>query len=263
MPGAAQDSDRHKVVGEEHFRKQPNSDFHLGERFEYRAHYGFLNAGKGSVELADNKVVKKNRDCYKVAINGRTTGVFALGVKVEDKWVSYIDESAIMPHEFYRDISENKYRLTETSYFNQERGKVLVDSKKNGKDRKRETYEIPTYTQDMVSGYYYLRTLTYEDMEAGDIITMDAFFEDKLYDFQVRFEGRSVVKTKFGKVNAFKLKPVMPENKLFKGEDAITIWVSDDINRVPLKIDVNMFIGIFEIEIVDYEGLREELNWAE
>lgn len=246
---------------EEEFRHQPNNDFPLGERFEYLAHYGFINAGKGVVSMKDDMVRKKNRDCYEVAIDARTIGMFALGVKVRDRWVSYIDESAIMPHEFYRDISENKYKLTETTQFDQKRGTAVVNSNKKGK-KSRKTYEIPTYTQDMVSGYYYLRTLSYENMKKGDVISMNAFFEDKLYDFKVRFEGKGVVKTKFGKVHAFKIKPIMPDNKLFKGKDAITIWVSDDINRVPLKIDVNMFVGTFEVEIVDYKGLREEFNWA-
>jgi hypothetical protein len=239
------------------------SSFSLGEKLTYLAHYGFINAGRGVVSLDGSLHTRNGRSCYKVDIDAKTVGMFALGVKVKDTWRSYIDKDAIMPHEFYRNISENKYKLEETSYFRQAQqgGQVRVKANKKGNEST-QTYDIPLYTQDMVSGYYYLRTLDFAKMKVGDIIKMDTFFEDELYDFQVRFLGREVLKTKFGKINAFVMSPVMPENSLFDGEDAIRIWVSDDRNRVPLKVSAKMFVGAFEIELTEHEGLAHDFSWA-
>ena len=35
----------------------------------------------------------------------------------------------------------------------------------------------------------------------------------------------------------------MPDNSIFEGEDAILAWISDDENKIPLKVEAEMFIG--------------------
>ncbi|MGB0523156.1 MAG: DUF3108 domain-containing protein [Flammeovirgaceae bacterium] len=243
------------------YRKVDTRSFAKGEKITYLAHYGFVNAGRATVQM-DSKIYTRNgRPCYKVDVDGWTVGMFALGYKVKDKWRSYIDTSAVISQQFYRDISENKYRLEETAYFDQHRHKVRVKTLKNGKN-KDNTFDIPAYAQDLVSGYYYLRTIDFENLKVGDMIKIDGFFENKVYDFNIKYKGTQVVKTKFGKINAYKLEPIMPDNKLFEGEDAILFYVSADQNRIPLKIRAKMFVGAFEIDMVKYEGLKSDFNWA-
>lgn len=265
IPTVAQNNDEVVALGDSlvinDFRVQPNRAFAKGEKLKYLAHYGFLSAGKGVISMDSRLHKKNNRDCYKVDIDARTVGVFALGMKVKDKWRSYIDTAAIMPHESYRDVSEGRHELEETCYFDQRTGKVKIHTNKRG-EKKLESHTMPAYTQDIVSGCYYLRTLSYETMNKGDIITVDALVEDELYSLKVRFEGREVLKTKLGKINTFILRPIIPDNNFFAGEDAATIWISDDANRVPLKVDLDLVVGSFEIEITEHEGLLHEFNWA-
>lgn len=243
------------------YRKLDNKSFSKGEKITYLAHYGFVNAGRATVKMDENIYTRNGRPCYKVDVDGWTVGMFSLGYKVKDKWRSYIDTSAVISQQFYRDISENKYRLEETTYFDHHRHKARVKTLKNGKN-KDNTFEIPEYAQDLVSGYFYLRTIDFEHMSVGQTFKIDGFFEDKTYDFKIKFKGKETVKTKFGKINAYKLEPIMPDNKLFEGEDAILFYVSADQNRIPLKIRAKMFIGAFEVDMVGYEGLKSDFNWA-
>ena len=112
---------------------------------------------------------------------------------------------------------------------------------------------MPKNAQDLVSGYYYLRTLNFDKLKEGDILTIDAFFDDEIYDFQIRFLGRESVKTKLGQIKSIVLSPIMPENSLFDGENSVKVWISDDSNKVPLKIKAEMFVGAVEIDIVKYK----------
>jgi hypothetical protein len=63
-----------------------------------------------------------------------------------------------------------------------------------------------------------------------------------------------------GRVRALVFRPVMPKNKLFDGENSVTAWFSDDKNRIPLKIDAEMFVGSAGVELTSYKGLRNPLN---
>ncbi len=84
------------------------------------------------------------------------------------------------------------------------------------------------------------------------MIELDAFFEDEVYDFKIRIVGREEVKTKLGKIRSIVISPIMPENSLFDGENSIRVWISDDINKVPLKIKANMFVGAVEVDIESF-----------
>ena len=86
---------------------------------------------------------------------------------------------------------------------------------------------------------------------------MAGFLEDSTYHLKVRYLGPEKLKTKFGVINAFAIEPIMPKNKLFRGENSIKGWFSDDKYKIPLKIKAEMFVGAVEIDITGYENIGE------
>lgn len=231
-----------------------NVEFKKGEEISYLVHYGFINAGEAIVRVDKNFHNVSGNSCYRVDVEGKTVGMFALATDVDDKWSSYIDREKHIPRKFYRKIKENKYRKEETVLFDHTGKKANVKyKKKNDTDWKRKEYPIPTNVQDMISGYYFLRRVDYEKLNKNEIIRMDAFFEDSVYDFKVRYIGKETIKTKIGKKETFVMSPIMPENSLFSGKEAIKIWMSADEDRIPLKIRANMFIGGVEVDVTEYK----------
>ncbi|GAA4837631.1 DUF3108 domain-containing protein [Algivirga pacifica] len=246
---------------QEPYRTLPNTDFQKGETLTYTAGYSFVDAGEAVVHLDENLHKVNDRMCYKVTVDAKTIGVFGWTTKVHDIWESYFDPKAIMPMRFHRDISENRYRLVETTDFFHDEKKAIVSSyKKDSTKVKVKEYPIHKYCQDIISGYYLLRTLEYESMSKGDTIKMKAFFEDKEYDFNMLYVGKDRIRTKFGQVDAFAISPIMPPNSMFSGENAILFWVSDDANRVPLKVSAKLLIGAINLRLVDYKGLKEKIG---
>lgn len=233
--------------------------FLRGEKLKYRAHYGFFSAAEATVQLDTLLHQVKSHTCYKVDIDAKTVGGFAAFYDVDNLYRSYIDTSQIIPHKFYRNISENRYKLEETIQFDHNSEKAKVHQNKKGKIKEKE-YKLPRHAQDLVSGYYYLRTIDFDGAIEGDTIRMNAFFEDEAYDFKILYLGKKEIKTKFGKVPSIEMAPIMPDNKIFRGENSIKFWVSDDINRVPLKIRAKLFVGAFEVELTEYEGLRADIG---
>ncbi len=239
-----------------------NNSFTTGEQLEYKVKFGAFGIGEGTVEISDNLYKVNDRPCYRVKVYGRTTGTAdALKFsKVRDTWISYIDKHAIVSQKFFAEIHEGKYFRRETTYFDHENNKAKLKLEKK-KTTKNLEFDVPSNIQDMISGYYYLRTLDYSKYEVGDIIQSDAFVIDELYDFKVRYQGKTTLKMKEGKIDVIKLMPIMPENSYFDGEDAVTFYISDDENKVPLYIKANMFIANIKIFLQDHKGLKHDLKF--
>jgi hypothetical protein len=242
------------------YRHLENNKFSQGEKLTYLVHYGFVNAGEAVVTLDKDLHTVNNRACYKVDIQGKTIGMFSWTYKVDDLWQSYIDTGAIIPHKFHRSIKENDYTKVETITFDHFKGTAQVKDKTGDGQETTRSLKIPKNVQDLVSGYYYMRTLNFDQIKVKDTLVINGFFEDKVYDLQVVYLGKERLQTKFGKINAAVMSPVMPENQLFDGRDAIKMWVSDDPNRVPLRIEVAMFVGAFELDLIEHKGLKHKFS---
>ena len=240
------------------YRELENYSFDVGEKLEYRVHYGLLNAAIATMGISDKVVYRNGRPCFKVNINGRSVGVFDLITRINDNWGTYIDTAAIIPHGFYRILEEGRYRKYEYVDFDHQKMEAITTilDKKTKEPREPIVSSIPQNVQDMVSSYYYIRTIDFSKINEGEIITIDAFFDEECYDFQIRYLGKETVRTSLGKFRAIVLQPLLPKNGLFTGEDAIRVWMSDDANKIPLKIKASMFIGAIEIDIKKIAGAR-------
>jgi Protein of unknown function (DUF3108) len=244
------------TVSDGTYRSLRNNNFSCGEKYTYGASYGFISVAEGIVKLDPQIHTLNSRPCYKVDISGKTVGLCAIA-KVRDYWTSYIDTAAIVPHRFYRNITENSYKLEETTTFDHANKTAKVAYKKMDGRTGENTFDVQQYSQDLVSGYYYIRTLDFSTLKPGDTFSFPAFYEDNTYSFTVKYIGKEVIKTKFGKLNSYVMSPIMPSNQtVFEGKDAIRFWISDDANRVPLKVRAKLFIGSFELELEKCEGMK-------
>lgn len=236
-----------------------HNSFGLGEYVEYRVHYGFINAGESVVEVSPQVHRVNGHPCFRVNVTGRTTGAFDMVTRIRDVWRSDIDTSAIIPHQFYQKKQEGGYRREEQVTFDHDSHTAICQKLNDQKER----YEknVPMHVQDVISGFYFLRTIDYDKLQPGDVVGVKAFYDKELYDMRVKYRGKGTVKTKFGKIRAFKITPMMPKNKLFDGEESIRIWVSDDANKIPVKVEVDLFVGAIELDIRNYRNLKHEPKW--
>lgn len=229
--------------------------FGPGEILKYKVHYGFVNAANAKMVVADGLQYIDGHPCYKIDIYGESIGMFDMFLRIRDNWGTYLDTESIRPERSYRYIQEGKYRKKEIVDFDHTDQSAAVKEYSHSKKKWKpiESYPVPSNVQDIVSAYYYLRTVDFDHIKEGEIININAFFDKEIYDFKIRMIGREMVKTKLGKIRSLVLSPIMPENSLFDGENSIRVWISDDINKVPLKIQAQMFVGAVEIDIESFE----------
>lgn len=239
-----------------------NKSFGLGEEITYRVNFGIFTVGS-AITKVDKRIFEINaRPSYKVDAFGSTSGMVSWITKVDDQWGAYIDTAALVTHVSYRKIKEGRYRKDELTTYNHAANKaeVKVRNKETGVYDDAKVYDTPNNVRDLVGGFLYLRVIEFSKLHKGDTITISGFFEDTSYNLKIIYDGKEVIDTRVGKIKCLKLVPIMPDNKLFDGENSITCWISDDMNKIPVKIQAKMFIGSTGIEMIGFRGLRNQLK---
>lgn len=242
----------------EEFVTVNHQSFTSGEVLEFKLSYGMFVVGKAQMKIHKGSYNINGRECYRMDIFGKTSGAVDWVAKINDNWGAYVDTAALVPHMSYRKIEEGKYRKNEVVKFDHSTNMIeaKVVDRETGDFKEPEYFQAPDNIRDIISGFLYLRSIDYDSLNPGDYFKVDAFFEDTMYDFTIQYKGKEEIKTKVGKFNAIRLEPVMPDNQLFAGENAVTVWFSDDLNKIPLKAEVNLVVGKAACEIISFEGLR-------
>lgn len=241
----------------------PNNSFDVGELLTYRIHYGCLDAGRATMQVDSQLHEVNGRLCYRIDVSGVSKGLLYVFLKMENQFVSYLDATALVSQRFSRCIREGKYKKDETVIFDHTKNIAIVQRLDADTQEPRDTvcFAVSEHIQDIVSSWYTLRMVDFSKAKKGDVFSIPIFFDDILYkQLQVRFIAKKVVKTKQGKFNALVLAPIIPFVKrgpsIFDGANSVELFLSDDQNKIPLKIKVKLLIGAVEIDLVKYQGLK-------
>ena len=234
------------------FDAKKEDAYDVGEWFKFRIHYGIVNAGYATLEVKDATVNSKKS--FHVIGKGYTTGMSRFFFKVDDLYESYIDKETGNPHQFVRKINEGGYTKNQEGFFNQITNRILV---KDYKHKEEKTLIIPKNTQDILSAFYYLRNYSSIDkLKVGESIAIDMFFDDETTKFKLKFIGREDITTKFGDVSAMIFRPLVQSGRVFKEQESLTVWVSDDDNKLPLRIKASLAVGSIKADLDAFKGLK-------
>ena len=229
------------------FRKLNNNAFSAGESIEFRLHYGIITAGYGTLRILPYTEKLNGRDVYHVIGKGKSVSSFDWFFKVRDEYHSYIDMSAIAPLKFTKDIHEGGYNDNDNALFDHE--KKMVNSIK-GK------ISMPEYTQDVISLVYYARSLNVQHAPIGSTYPVTFYLDKEITTISLKIIGRETISTDMGKFKAIKIRPQVIADRVFKDEDAVTLWVSDDANLLPLRVQANLAVGSLKADITKCSNLR-------
>lgn len=232
------------------FSQNNTPPFKEGEFLKFKINYGLLNAGFASLEV--NTFIKDQDTLFHANGKGWTTGMTDFFFPVNDNYQTYFYQKRTIPYHFIRILNEGGYKKNKEIFFdfNEQQAKVL-----NHKHNTEKSYFIEKDVQDMLSSLYYLRELNFDSLVDGDVITIKMFFDQETYKLNVRLVKRNVIKTKFGKVKTLVLKPMVQGGRVFKDKENVTIWLTDDKNKIPIKIKAAILIGSIKAELIEYKGL--------
>ncbi|WP_127137356.1 DUF3108 domain-containing protein [Flagellimonas oceanensis] len=231
--------------------------FKPGEWLKFRIHYGILNASYATLHLTSKTL--DDIPVYHVVGKGKTTGFASIFFKVDDTYESYFGQEYGKPYKFIRKIDEGGYTKDIEIEFDYEKDKALLIDNKNGT---KQNFPIHDQIQDLISASYFLRSnYNLEEFEVGESIDLDMLFDDDgVFRFQLKYLGKEIIRTKFGKVECLKFRPLVQSGRVFKEKESLTLWVSNDWNKIPIRIKADLAVGSLKADLDGYNGLKNQFK---
>jgi hypothetical protein len=238
--------------GTENLPNATNTAFKEGEILTYRLHYGALNAGIAVLEVKPQILDISGRKVYHIVANGYTNGAADWFFKVRDRYETYMDKDAMVPWLFVRRVDEGGFKFSQDYVFNHYTKKVDVG---NG-----EKFDFPTGIQDMVSAFYTARSLDLSNAKPGDLFSLNSFMDKEIWPVKIKFIEREEISTDIGKIKCLKFRPIVQKGRVFKHEDDLNVWISDDKNHIPVRVQANIIIGSIKMDITSANKLSNPIS---
>ena len=217
-----------------------------GEALTFKIRYGIITGGE--VKITANKTQLNGNEVFHTVLTGRTTGLADKLYKVHDVYESFFDPLTNLPDKAIRNVREGNYKYYDEVKFNQK--DLYVESQRNGK------VSVPKNTLDMASVMFYVRRLDLANMNVNDVISLDTYFGDELFPFFIVYKGKETISIGSGKYKCFKFVPVVEPGRVFAKKDDMTIWFSDDENKIPVSIKFDIMVGSFRCDLINSENLK-------
>jgi hypothetical protein len=83
--------------------------------------------------------------------------------------------------------------------------------------------------------------------------------DNEIFPLKIKFAGRETIKTDIGKVRCLKFRPVIQKGRVFKEEEDLAVWISDDLNHIPLRAEAEILVGSIKMDIMTCEGIAAPL----
>ena len=238
------------------YRYVENNAFTRGEYLEYNVYWDAwllpkMIAGTAILQITDENKRFHSRSTYHVVGTGYSKGVLNMFYKVEDRYETYIDERALIPWYFIRRTKEGTYVRDDDVVFDQRNHMALG---------RYATREVPVNIQDIISAVYYARTFDFASAEKGDVFPFDFFLDDSVYISQVVYQGHDTVKSHLGSFSCLKFKPMVLVGPVLSEPYPMTVWMTDDENRIPVSVESKVLVGKVRVELNSFSGLANLLT---
>lgn len=232
----------------------PFPAFQDGEKITFTVFYSVIGiyVNAGTAVFSTNVERYNNQNAYHVVAEGSTNKKYDWIFKVRDRYESYFDTEQFRSLRFVRSINEGDFKHSEDIVFNRSNNTAYTN---------RKTYKLSHNVLDVINAVYYARNIDYNAYQPGDKIPINIFLDGEVYNTYIRYQGKEVVKTKYGKFKAIKLKPMLLKGSIFDdGGEKMTLWVTDDANHIPVRAESPISVGSIKVDLMAYDHLRHPLS---
>lgn len=239
--------------GDDKFCNIRNHAFKAEEEVRMKVFYSTLGMYVGAGEAVFSASLERfnGKPVYHFTGDGKTYSFFDNFFKVRDKYESYVDTATMLPYKFVRNVDEGGYKKYNNVTFNQDANTAVST---NG------VFKVTDCIQDVVSMVYYARNIDFSKYKPDDKIPFDMFLDDEVFHLYIRYMGKEKIKTRYGKFNAIKIKPLLIKGTIFEGGEKMTAWLSDDPNHLLLRVESPIAVGSIKVDMMSYKNLRHPLS---
>jgi hypothetical protein len=211
----------------------------------------FVNAG--NADFTAQSSVLNGANTYTLTATGNSNSKYDWIFKVRDRYESIIDSKTMLPYQFMRQINEGSFHTRESLVFNQQ-AKTVTSSTASG------VFTAGDCTYDVISAIYAARNINFSGLQINDKVNLNFFLDKTLYPSYFKYLGRYQMNTQYGKFNVIKLAPLLVKGTVFNGGEKMVVWVTDDPNHIPVRIETPLLVGSIKVDMVNFDNLRYPLS---
>lgn len=240
--------------------------FKDGERATYYIYYNlgpiWLHAGNVNFSVKERKAGKES--LFDLQLAGSSTKSFDRFYCIRDTYSVTVRKEGLLPLH-YREVkhedsyfSDNHYRFDWKE--NDKDSKVYFEFNKRGR-MSYDTLSVHRGVLDLITSCYHIRSVDMTKVKKGQSIPFRLVLDKKIYDLTVKYSGEETIKLKNKKkYKALKFTPKLVTGDIFEDEDAMTIYVSNDENHVPLYIEAKIKVGYVKVMLNDIQNTKSPMS---
>lgn len=230
-----------------------NFCFQNGENISFYIFYTLAGVWvhAGTANFTANLERLGNKPVWHMIGNGESLPSYDWIFKVRDRYESYVDTNTMQPLKFVRSVEEGHYKKFENVSFNKTSNTAITNEG---------VYKVPICIQDVISQVYFARNINFDKYKKDDIINFDIFLDNEVHHMYMRYLGKEIIKSRYGKFRCIKFKPLLLKSSMFEGGEKMTVWISDDLNRLPIRIESPISVGSVKVDMMLYRNLRHPLT---
>lgn len=230
-----------------------NKVINAGEQVNFTVYYNLsaVWVAAGQASFTTKLETLEGQPVFHIIGAGKTYKSYDWIYKVDDRYESFVDTNTMLPRRFQRTVNENGRSKVESVKFAHDQKLALSNNKQ---------YTVSACIQDVLSAIYYARNINYDQYKPGEKIPFDMFIDGEVHHLYIRYMGRETISTKYGTFKTIKIRPLLVEGTIFRGGEKMDIYVTDDQNLVPVRINSPILVGSIKVDMMGFSGLKHPMG---
>lgn len=230
--------------------------FEAGEEVRYKAYYnwGFIWIHAGNVTFS---VEKPGDGELRFKAYGKSLKSYDWMFKVRDRFQSDARADNLSPLHFIRDTYEGGYAVNNEYTFNHSSRQIYTKVDNSKEPYREDTLSFTPPIYDVLTAIYHARNLDFSKYSIDQKIPLSLIIDNEIYDLYLRHQGREEIKVRGGnRYNCIKFSAMLVEGTIFSGGEHLTVWVTDDKNRIPVMVKAKILVGSVKAVLKSTRNLK-------
>lgn len=235
--------------------------FKDGEKMSFVMHYewGLVNSDIGHATVSLDKTVLNGVPVYNCTVEGRTTKLYDLFFKVRENFASWFTVDQLRPVKFTRSSHEGDYHAENTYIYDWDAAEPVIHADLYSSKKGDRVMDIPLTpcTFDLPALFYFARNMDVDSVIPEKKYPMTFAIDDDIFNVYFIYHGKETIKLRgLGTVRTMKFSARLLAGEVFKSDTDMTIYISDDKNRLPVYFVAPILVGTASGKMTGYSGLK-------
>lgn len=207
--------------------------------------WGLINKHAGDVVIS----LDEQGSRYSATLTAKSASWADHVYRVRDTLKSVMSKSTLMPELYVKLAHEDGEYKRDQVVFTREGSKVIGDcsrySRKGNKEKRNISIQVEAEgtTVDMLSSFYYMRTLPFEKFSPGQTTAVNIFSGKRKELLTIKYMGRTTVNYDNKSYDCYHVSFIFTSDGKKKSSDDMDAWITADSRRLPVKLEGKLPVG--------------------